>query len=283
MSGRILSGMYGPTASGRERAGHVGFVYPTVQVRDDTVGAFVGAGLRLGEHVVLATGDERWESALAQHGVDSRRAAEDGSLTILDAPHFFPAQGQAALVDSLVGSGGSGVRLVTSAEGALAYLGESEFRRVEQEMDDLCETRRVRLLCHLRSGTGREEPLSPALDTFVDTHVDELRCRLVTMHRAAGGVRLRGEVDVASVALVKTVLARAREDEGTGHPGHEAVLVVDLSELDFLDVAGYRALRSGTEQWRRRGGTVLLTEAGGAVRRLLELVGVGADGDVRLG
>jgi anti-anti-sigma factor len=276
--------MYSPTASGRERAGHVGFVYPTVQVRDDTVGAFVEAGLRLGEHVVLATGDERWESALAQHGVDSRRAAEDGSLTILDAPHFFPAQGQAALVDSLVGSGGPGVRLVTSAEGALAYLGVSEFRRVEQEMDDLCETRPVRLLCHLRSGTGRGEPLSPALDTFVDTHADELRGRLVTMRRAAGGVRLRGEVDIASVGLMETVLARARKDEGAaGHPGHEAVLVLDLSGLDFLDVAGYRALRSGTEQWRRQGGTVLLTGAGGAVRRVLELVGVGADGDVRLG
>ena len=281
--------MSGLAAPGRERESHVGLVYRTAQVRNDTVAAFVGAGLRLGEQVVLDTWDRGWESALAQHGVDSRRAAEDGSLTILDAPHFFPAQGQAALVDSLVGSGGgSGVRLVTSAEGALAYLGESEFRRVEQEMDELCETRRVRLLCHLRSGTGRQEPLSPALDTFVDTHADDLRCRLVTMHRAAGGVRLRGEVDVASVALMETALARALAgDDGAaagrpGHPGHEAVLTVDLSELDFLDVAGYRALRSGTEQWRRRGGTVLLTGAGGAVRRVLELAGVGADGDVRL-
>ena len=276
--------MYGPTASGQERTGHVGFVYPTVQVRDDTVVAFVGAGLRLGEHVVLAAGDQHWESALAQHGVDSRRAVEEGSLTILDAPHFFPPEGQAALVDSLVGSGGSGVRLVTSAEGALAHLGESEFRRVEQEMDDLCETRPVMLLCHLRSGTGRGEPLSPALDTFVDTHADELRCRLVTMHRAAGGVRLRGEVDVASVGLLGTVLARAGEGDGAaGRSGPEPVLAVDLSELDFLDVAGYRALRSGTEQWRRRGGTVLLTGARGAVRRVLELLGLGADGDVRLG
>jgi anti-anti-sigma factor len=282
-SGRIVSGMYGPTASAQERAGHFGFVYPTVQVRDDTVMAFVGAGLKLGERVVLASEDQRWESALAQHGVDSRRAAEDGSLTILDAPHFFPAQGQAALVDSLVGSDGTRVRLVTSAEGALAYLGGSGFRRVEREMDDLCETRPVKLLCHLRSGTGWGEPLAPTLDTFVDTHAHELRCRLVTMHRAAGGVRLRGEVDVASVSLVETVLARAGEDDGAaGRPGHEAVLVVDLSELDFLDVAGYRALRSGTEQWRRRGGTVLLTGASVAVRRVLELVGLGADGDVRL-
>jgi anti-anti-sigma factor len=282
VSGRIVSAMCGPKATGRERAGHVGFVYPTVQFRDDTVGAYVEAGLRLGEHVVLATGDQRWETALAQHGVDSRRSAEGGSLTILDAPHFFPAQGQAALVDSLVGSSGAGIRLVTSAEGALAYLGDSEFRRVEQEMNDLCETRPVMLLCHLRSATAGGEPLSPLLDTFVDTHADELRCRWVTMHRTADGVRLRGEVDLASGGLVETVLARAGEDGAASHPGREAVLVVDLSELNFLDVAGYRTLRSGTEQWRRRGGTVLLTGAGGAVRRLLELIGLGADGDVWL-
>ena len=283
VSGRIVSAMCGPKATGRERAGHVGFVYPTVQFRDDTVMAFVGAGLKLGERVVLASEDQRWESALAQHGVDSRRAAEDGSLTILDAPRFFPAQGQAALVDSLVGSDGTRVRLVTSAEGALAYLGGSGFRRVEREMDDLCETRPVRLLCHLRSGTGRGEPLSPTLDTFVDTHADELRCRLVTMHRVAGGVRLRGEVDVANCGLVETVLARAAEDNGAaGHPGHDATVVVDLSELDFLGATGYHALRRGTERWRAGGGTVLLTGASVAVRRVLELVGLGADGDVRL-
>jgi anti-anti-sigma factor len=68
-----------------------------------------------------------------------------------------------------------------------------------------------------------------------------------------------------------------------GHLRHDATLVVDLSELGFLDVAGYRALRRGTEQWRGRGGTVLLTGARGTVRRVLEVVGLGADGDVRLG
>lgn len=276
--------MSGLAAPGREWEGHIGLVYRTVQVRDDAVVAFVGAGLRLGEHVVLDTWGLGWESALAQHGVDTRRSAEDGSLTTLDAVHFFPAQGLAALVDPLLGSGRPGVRLVTSAEEALAYLGESGFRRVEQEMDDLCETRPVMLLCHLRSGTASGEPLAPELGTFVDTHGSELRGPWITVHRTAGGVRLCGEVDWGSAGLVETVLARAGEGNGAaGHPSHEAGLVVDLSELDFLDVAGYRALLRGTEPWRGRGGTVLLTGAGGTVRRVLELVGLGADGDVRLG
>jgi anti-anti-sigma factor len=165
----------------------------------------------------------------------------------------------------------------------LAYLGESEFRRVEREMDDLCETRPVMLLCHLHSGTQGGETLSPALDAFVDAHADELRSPSLTMHRTTDGVRLRGEVDLDSCGLVETVVARAAQDtHAGGHLSRDAALVLDLSELGFLDVAGYRALRSGTEQWRERGGTILLTGAGGAVRRVLELVGVGADGDVRL-
>lgn len=65
----------------------------------------------------------------------------------------------------------------------------------------------------------------------------------------------------------------------------------DLVEADRTDMRHHRkrssptdrrALRRGTEQWRGRGGTVLLTGARGTVRRVLELVGLGADGDVRL-
>ena len=140
------------------------------------------------------------------------------------------------------------------------------------------------LLCHLRSATARGAPLAPALDTFVDTHANELRTPWLTMHRPAGGVRLRGEVDLGNGALVERVLARAGEGHGAaGHLSHDGALVVDLSELDFLDVEGCRALRRGTEQWRGRGGTVLLTGASGAVLRVLELVGLGAGDDVRLG
>ena len=117
----------------------------------------------------------------------------------------------------------------------------------------------------------------------VGAHADGLRSPSLTMHRTADGVRLGGELDLDNCGLVETVVARAAEDANAGGDlVRDAALVVDLSELGFMDVAGYRALRSGTEQWRERGGTILLTGAGGAVRRVLELVGVGADGDVRL-
>jgi hypothetical protein len=63
-------------------------------------------------------------------------------------------------------------------------------------MNQLCQTRPVLHLCHLHSGTGPVEPLSPALDTFVETHDRELRGPWLTVHRTSGVVRLCGEVDV---------------------------------------------------------------------------------------
>ena len=63
-------------------------------------------------------------------------------------------------------------------------------------------------------------------------------------------------------------------------PAH--VVVVDLSELDFMDVAGFRALLRGTEQWRGRGGTLVLAGADGMVRRVIEIIGGGSRGDVVL-
>ena len=120
---------------------------------------------------------------------------------------------------------------------------------------------------------------------MIHTRAQELRTPWLTMHRSAGAVRLRGEVDLSNAGLVERVLACTVRIRGDGDhaPAGGAALVVDLSELDFLDVTGHRALRRGTQHWRATGGTVLLTGAGGAVLRVLELVGLGVGGDVRLG
>jgi anti-anti-sigma factor len=59
-------------------------------------------------------------------------------------------------------------------------------------------------------------------------------------------------------------------------------IVVDLTELDFMDVAGFRALLRGTEQWRGRGGTLVLTGAHGNVRHMIDVIGGGGRGDVVL-
>ena len=60
------------------------------------------------------------------------------------------------------------------------------------------------------------------------------------------------------------------------------VIAVDVSELDFLDEAGFRALLAGTGKWRRRGGTLVLAGAHRNVQRTVDIIGGGDRGDVIL-
>jgi anti-anti-sigma factor len=78
------------------------------------------------------------------------------------------------------------------------------------------------------------------------------------------GLRLIGELDLNTVALLEAELARSRE--------HAPPAVVDLSELRFLDLVGLRALlrlgqAEGIPDTRLVGAT-------GIVRRLIELTRV---------
>ena len=78
------------------------------------------------------------------------------------------------------------------------------------------------------------------------------------------GLRLIGELDLNTVALLEAELARSRE--------HAPPAVIDLSELRFLDLVGLRALlrlgqAEGVPDTRLVGAT-------GIVRRLIELTRV---------
>jgi anti-sigma B factor antagonist len=53
------------------------------------------------------------------------------------------------------------------------------------------------------------------------------------------------------------------------------VLVVDLSELAFMDSMGLGTLIGSTEEFREGGGEVRLVVLGGEVMRVLEVTGMG--------
>ena len=127
----------------------------TASTRDERLAEFVGTGLQRGEQVVLMAGadDRSWEASLARRGVDTGSAAREGSLASPGPAGVLPRRGQAALVDQMLETGRPGLRLAAHAEVALGYLGEAGYRRVEQEMEHLCATRPVTLLCQLRADT----------------------------------------------------------------------------------------------------------------------------------
>jgi len=266
---------------GQEPEAHVGLVYSTDAARDECLAAFVGTGLQRGEQVVLMAepDDHTWQAPLALRGVDAARAAREGSLTTLDPPRFYPARGQAALIERMLATGRPGLRLAADAEAALGYLGAAGYRRVEQEMEHLCAVRPVTLLCQLQADTTREQAPAPPLPAIIDAHPHALHGPCVTIGRDCHGVQLTGELDLDGGGLVEAVLGRVAQDGASA----AKVITVDLSELDFMDVAEFRALLAGTRQWRERGGILVLAGAHGLVRRVIEVIGGTNRGDVILG
>lgn len=57
-------------------------------------------------------------------------------------------------------------------------------------------------------------------------------------------------------------------------PGHGAEMLLDLAELAFIDVAGCRALVTGTEAMRADGGRVFLRGVNWHVRKVMALLGI---------
>lgn len=97
------------------------------------------------------------------------------------------------------------------------------------------------------------------------------------LHEAHGVqvLRVSGEIDLHSVprfqdALEKTVAAAEQEVAPSAR-----VLVVDLSELGFMDSMGLGTLIGSTEEFREGGGEVRLVVLGGEVMRVLEVTGMG--------
>jgi anti-anti-sigma factor len=262
----------------------VGLVYRSLAVRDERLAEFVGTGLQRGEQVVLmgGTDDHTWEVPPVLRGVDTGSAIRDGSLATLDPPGFYPARGPAAMVDRMLETGRPGLRLVAYAEVALAYLGEAGYRRVEQEMDHLCASRPVTLLCQLQADTLLGAEPVPLLPAVIEAHRHALHGPCVTVSQDSHGVQLTGELDLDCGGLVEAVLERAVQDSAQGGESAAKVLVVDLSRLDFLDVAGFRALLAGTKRWRERGNTLVLAGAHGITRRVVEIIGGEGRGDVVL-
>ena len=77
-------------------------------------------------------------------------------------------------------------------------------------------------------------------------------------------VRVRGEVDLCNAPGFGTRLHEAAARTGN-------VLVVDLSDLSFLDCSGLAALAGTRETLRAQGRALVLRGAHGVVRRAIEM------------
>lgn len=99
------------------------------------------------------------------------------------------------------------------------------------------------------------------------TH-DELGIDLKT--EDGGGTlvfKLRGSLDLATAPTVRAALAEAT-DKGSHH------LIVDLTQLEFLDSTGLGVLIGAHRRAVERGGSFRLVVGEGAIARLLNITGL---------
>lgn len=77
-------------------------------------------------------------------------------------------------------------------------------------------------------------------------------------------VELGGELDLGSSPQLTQALEHASRDQ-------PKLVVIDLRELHFIDVAGLRVLLEAQEQTEERGGRLVLAHVRQPVRRVLTL------------
>lgn len=268
--GTLSSMMEGQVPSAYDR--HAVLVYHDEALRWAELAAFAKRGLEGGELVLCTAASEdcAFEERLAARGVDVAGATRAGQLLRVPLVELFSAGGMTGYVTRALERGYPGVRVCGNAASSTAQLGSEGMRAAEREMDRLCDTLPVAAMCQYDAGAGTPQQVRE----LVGAHPQVVRTDTLLLTRRGEQVHLSGEIDVSSAQVLKAALERAADDtDGRS-------MLVDLTKLAFIDIAGYDALIRGTERLRSDGGTLVLRGATGAVLRVLDLVDIRKRGDV---
>lgn len=250
--------------------GHLLLIHHTEQERQSVVSAWVQQGLRRDAKVVYvqppgSSPERSLQSILESHPVPlAREAMAIGQIQVVEPDaSFYSGVAQRRLLDEALADGYSSVRVSGEIETALGLVSPEVHGDAESTIERLCRAEPVSALCQCPAGLSPEH-----LRTVFASHTGGIRAGRVHVRVGIGEMRLAGEADVSSADAIKWSLWAALP------AGCGTTLRLDLSGLTFLDVAGFEAILSGSADFRRAGGRVLLRGAYGSVRRLLELVGV---------
>lgn len=249
--------------------GHVLLLYATEQQRRAGISAWVRRGLEIDAKIVFVESpDEPVERSLLQvlldEGIDATPAVGRGQLTVVGPGVGLDADWQAQLVDEGLAAGYPTVRLGGEAGTSWTVMSASEHADAERAADQLCLAQPASILCQYSSSL----PAS-VLERACSMHASGVREATLQIVPIRDGVAVAGEIDVSNLAVLRSALAAA------GAADRHGSFVVDLSGLEFLDVAGARTLVTGTAPVRGRGTEVRIRAAAPHVDRLLSQLGVG--------
>ena len=257
--------------------GHLALVHRGEPERRAGVAAWVRRGLDLGAKILYIeppqeSAERSFMALMRDTDVAVDEAVESGQLEVLPADDgAYSSSWQAGVVDAALADGYPAVRWSGEAITAWSVMSPSAHADIEWATDDLCRTRPVSILCQYSA------KLPPtALQAVCAMHGGGVRESMLQTSPSPGGIALAGEVDASNERVLLSALLAA-----TARARHTS-FVVDLGRLDFLDVAGVRALLAGTRAYRRDGGSVCLRAARRPVEPILRLLDVDRAEGVRV-
>ena len=153
------------------------------------------------------------------------------------------------------------IRKVSSpASHALPMMRDLDaYLEYERQLDAIADHDDVALLCQYdRIVLDEEVVVRAAAAHAVVVQLDDLALPTLDLRPTDDGVRASGEIDAANASIVASWMSRHR-----GRP-----IVVDCSNLTFMDVAGYRALTTFASD----GAPIVLTRVNGVPEKLLSVL-----------
>ncbi len=238
---------------------------------------FLDEGRRLGEQLLLvgASRPELLQALAPLPGRDEMLAS--GQLEVRGTADVYASGGELSpaeqvadyrgLVDAALARGRTGLRVAADVT-PLVRDGVEGRRRLhvyEQLADELMGTVTMTALCLYEASLGAEV-LGPVTLLHPDQHSGGEE-PLAHLSGRGPSLSLHGEVDVTQA----DGLSRALVDVACGTPGE---VVLDLSDLRFLDVAGARALARAAQVLRGADVHLRLVRAPRIVARCLALFGL---------
>jgi len=154
-------------------------------------------------------------------------------------------------------------RMSVPAAYALAVHDERTHLEHERAFARIVEERPVAMLCQYDQVSIDGALIARAAEEHeIVVQLDDLALSTLDMRPTDDGVRLSGEIDLANHDIVRSWMSR--------HRGRR--LLVDCSNLTFLDVAGLRALTA----WATEDTPLVLEHLNGAPARLLSALPLGS-------
>jgi anti-anti-sigma regulatory factor len=254
-------------AAGSWWDGHLALLPAREKARNAQIGNWVGRGLARAERVVYCeertAGDSgSVEQVLGSRGVDADALRASGQLEILPVWEFAAVIRDSKALERARDDGYRGIRTAAPSSTGLSLLGEAECARIETKLDEFCTRLPWSALCQYdwRSNTAA------GLAMAATHHTSGIRAPLLATAPYAGGLALLGELDASNEELLAWSVHAATRTFS------EATFLLDVRQVGFVGVAGWRGILRGSATFRHRGGELLLTGVPSAIQGGIQLL-----------